>query len=111
MTRMTWMLFAAAMLGGCGALPNACEAEIDDLCDLCPKNDSAKLLCTCMQEGVVTANDDNGFDDDDEAQQFCDKIRFDARYNADEDLAACRADRAYIKTWGVDACESFPGFD
>jgi hypothetical protein len=111
MTRGTWILLAASMLGGCGAFPNACEAEFDDLCELCPKDDSTELLCKCMQEGVLTAADNDGFDNDKEAQQACDQIRFQYHYQGDEGIAACRSDRAYIKEWGVDACEAFPGFD
>lgn len=108
MSRINVLFVSAALaVSGCGITPNACEAEFADLCELCPKNDQNAALCKCLDEGELTKDDgpEGQWETNDEAQQYCDQARFALRYQGDDGRAECKADRAYLHAWGVDACE------
>jgi hypothetical protein len=102
--RYPMLVFTALLLAACG--DSACEREYNELCDICPKNDANALLCKCLQDGVLTKADgkDGQFDNDDEAQQECDKTLYGLHYQGDESAASCRANKAYLDKWGADVC-------
>lgn len=96
-------------LSGCN---RACRDLAERLCSDCAgdmEDFGGEAYCGCVETGVVV-EDDGSFDSDDEAQQWCDRLRFSLDYQGSDGNAGCAEDLEYLQQWGSAVCEEVAGY-
>ncbi|MBT3223619.1 MAG: hypothetical protein HN348_31495 [Proteobacteria bacterium] len=110
MLRVLGMLVACSMLwGGCNR-STQCTSGFKKLCNKCDVDDDwESMTCKCINKHKLVKSDYPGlFDDDEEAQQYCDVLLVEVQYPSKSYQMECVRDLRLIKKWKPEEyCEYF----
>jgi|APSaa5957512622_1039677.scaffolds.fasta_scaffold35982_3 hypothetical protein len=90
MCRNTLLFVCAIVFGGCFQT-DKCISYAKKLCDKCTADtDNEEALCACVNKGKLTKDDaPDWFEDDEEAQEWCDLTLIEMRYADPYEKAEC----------------------
>lgn len=116
MSKLAWFVpvfGALVLIGLSGCTTTPCLDAQALWCNTCSGSlhGSEERQCTCIEDGTLSDTDDDYFDSDEEAEQWCSGYLIGLEYVGDDQEARCRGTLEYYTEWGEDICPDDPGDD
>lgn len=106
------VLCAGVLVSGCNT---NCKSLAVSLCQTCGgdmEDRYGDTYCICVNDGILYEGDFTsdeaegmGIENDDDAQQWCDRISLDLTNRGSDSDAYCKGTLGYLTEWGSVVCE------
>lgn len=111
MTRGFLLLVSAITLAGC-VRSGKCKDVAVKLCNKCEDDldDFDEANCKCIKKGKLEASDLDWFDNDEDAQEYCDIVLSELLYPGDYGESSCASDLYLMGKWDDEQTCEYWGF-